>query len=160
MTATVPEPTVPEASMREPTMPGPTVPEASMRELIVLKVILVAAGLVVVGVGGAILTVPDAFHAGNGIVYAGNSSLLSETRAAGGALLAIGLLIALGAFVRRLAFTATVVGTVLYLAYGFARLVSLAVDGPPASALVAATAVELVLGVACGYALVRYRRRA
>ncbi|WP_326549340.1 DUF4345 domain-containing protein [Micromonospora sp. NBC_01813] len=128
---------------------------ARTRVPVAVRAILVVAGLVVVGIGGAILTAPGAFHAGNGIEYAGNSSLLSETRAAGGALLATGVLVTLGAFVRRLTFTASLIGAVVYLAYGLARLLSVAVDGLPADSLVAAAVAELILGVACGYALHR-----
>ncbi|MFV2013238.1 MULTISPECIES: DUF4345 domain-containing protein [unclassified Micromonospora] len=117
------------------------------------KVIFVVAGLVVVGIGGAVLTAPDAFHAGNGIDFAGNSSLLSETRAAGGALLATGILVTLGAFVRRLTFAAALIGATVYLAYGLSRLLSIALDGMPATGLVAAAIAELVLGTACGYVL-------
>ena len=120
------------------------------------SVILAVAGLVAVGVGGAILIAPGAFHAGNGIEYAGNSSLLSETRAAGGALAATGVVVTLGAFVRRLTFTASLVGAVVYLAYGLARLLSVALDGLPADSLVVAAGVELALGLACGFTLVRH----
>ena len=120
--------------------------------------ILAVAGLVVVGVGGAVLTAPAAFHAGNGIEFGGNPSLLSETRAAGGALLATGVLVTLGAVVRRLTFTAALVGTAVYLSYGLSRLFSMAVDGLPSTGLVAATVAELALGAACGYVLYRQRR--
>ncbi|MFY1652076.1 DUF4345 domain-containing protein [Solwaraspora sp. WMMB762] len=122
------------------------------------KVILVVAGLVVVGIGGAVLTTPDTFHAGNGIDFAGNSSLLSEIRAAGGALLATGILVTLGAFVRRLTFAAALIGATVYLAYGLSRLLSIALDGMPATGLIAAAVAELVLGAACGHVLYRNRR--
>ncbi|MFY1695895.1 MULTISPECIES: DUF4345 domain-containing protein [unclassified Solwaraspora] len=120
-------------------------------------VILAVAGLVVVGIGGAVLAAPEAFHAGNDIEFGGNPSLLSEIRAAGGALLATGVLVALGAFVRRLTFTAALVGAAVYLAYGLSRLFSMAVDGLPATGLVAATVAELILGAACGHVLYRQR---
>jgi len=46
-----------------------------------------------------------------------------------GGLLAIGMLVAAGAFVHRLAFTATVVSALIYLSYGLCRIVGMALDG-------------------------------
>ncbi|MEV4712335.1 DUF4345 domain-containing protein [Micromonospora sp. NPDC049374] len=123
------------------------------------RVGLTVAGLVAIVIGGALLTVPATFHAGNGIEYAGNSSLLSEARAAGGSLLATGVLVTLGGYVRRLTFTAALVGAVVYLAYGLSRLLSMALDGPPATGLVAAMVVELILGAVCGRLVLRYDRQ-
>jgi hypothetical protein len=98
-----------------------------------------------------------AFHRANGIDPGGGASLLSEARAAGGALLTTGVLIMLGAFVARLTFTAAVLGTAVCLSYGLARLLSLAWDGRPAGNLMVAAVVELLLGIACVFALVRHR---
>ncbi|MBQ1050889.1 DUF4345 domain-containing protein [Micromonospora sp. C51] len=123
------------------------------------RVGLTVAGLVAIVIGGALLTVPATFHAGNGIEYAGNSSLLSETRGAGGALLATGVLVMLGGYVRRLTYPAALVGAVVYLAYGLSRLLGMMLDGPPAAGLVAATVVELILGVVCGRLVLRYDRQ-
>ncbi|WP_437969379.1 DUF4345 domain-containing protein [Sorangium sp. So ce260] len=120
----------------------------------VVKVTLFIAGLVLIGIGGATLLAPVAFHATSGIELGDSRSLLSETRAAGGSLLGTGALILLGAFSSRLAFTATVVGAVTYVSYGLSRLLSMAADGMPAQGLVLATAVELVLGLSCAAALV------
>ncbi|WP_437537650.1 DUF4345 domain-containing protein [Sorangium sp. So ce726] len=121
---------------------------------------LFVSGLVLFGIGGASLVAPVAFHASSGISLGESSSLLSETRAVGGSLLGAGAVILLGAFVSRLAFTASVLGAVMYLSYGLSRLLSMAVDGMPAQELVLATAVELILGLLCVAALVAHRRRA
>ncbi|GAA3075765.1 DUF4345 domain-containing protein [Streptosporangium carneum] len=129
-----------------------------MRDLRLLRSILFVSGLVVIGIGAATLFAPVAFHEVNGIRLGDDVGLLSETRAAGGALLASGVLIALGAFVSRLAFTAAVVGTLLYLSYGLSRVLSIAVDGVPGSGLVLAAVVETVIGLACAFALVRHLR--
>jgi len=123
----------------------------------VLKGILVVSGLIAMGVGGAILLAPVAFYAENGISLEGRTSLLNEVRAPGGALLVIGVLIAAGAFVRRLTFTSTLVSVLLYVAYGLSRLLSMAVDGIPAEGLVHAAGVELAIGGLGLFALVRYR---
>ncbi|GAA0825443.1 DUF4345 domain-containing protein [Streptosporangium amethystogenes subsp. fukuiense] len=124
-----------------------------------MRLILLVSGVVAVGIGAATLFAPAAFHGANGIELGSDAGLLSETRAAGGALLAAGALILLGAFVARLAFTATVVGAATYLAYGLSRLLSIALDGIPASGLVLAAALELIIGLACAFALVRDRRQ-
>ncbi|MGK4007074.1 DUF4345 domain-containing protein [Sorangium sp. So ce1036] len=132
---------------------------ASMQRWRVETVTLLIAGLVLLGIGGATLLAPAAFHATSGIELGDSRSLLSETRAAGGSLLGSGVLIMLGAFASRLAFTATIVGAVTYVSYGLSRLLSMAVDGMPAQALVLATVVELVLGLSCVAALVWRRER-
>ncbi|MEV8632451.1 DUF4345 domain-containing protein [Streptosporangium sp. NPDC051023] len=122
------------------------------------KAVLLVSGLVAIGIGGAILLAPVAFHEVNGIHLDG-SSLLSETRAPGGALLATGVLITLGAFVPRLTFTAAIAGALTYLSYGLSRVLSVAVDGVPASGLVLSAAVEMVIGLACALVLVRHIRQ-
>ena len=131
----------------------------TMKNSMVLKAILLISGLIAAGVGGVILLMPAAFYAGYGIDLGGNVSLLNEIRAPGGAMLAAGILVMAGAFVARLTFTATVLATVLYLAYGLSRVLSIAIDGLPVEDLVFATVLELVVGAVCLVALVRYRER-
>ncbi|WP_449065044.1 DUF4345 domain-containing protein [Planomonospora algeriensis] len=129
-----------------------------MRNTRSLKFILFVSGLVVIVIGAATLFAPVAFNEFNGVELGGDAGLLSEVRAAGGALLASGVLIMLGAFVPRLAFTAALLGTVTYLGYGLSRVLSIALDGTPGRGLVLAAAVETVLGLACALALVLHRR--
>jgi hypothetical protein len=128
-----------------------------MKNSKVLKTILIISGLIASGIGAAILFAPVAFYATYGIELGGNFSLLNEIRAPGGALLAIGLLIISGAFVDKLAFTAVVVSTLLYLSYGLSRVMSIAIDGMPAEGLVQAAVLEIITGLACVFALVKYR---
>jgi hypothetical protein len=130
-----------------------------MRNARPLKFTLFTSGLVVILIGAATLFAPVAFNEFNGVGLGGDAGLLSEVRAAGGSLLASGVLIVLGAFVPRLAFTAALLGSVTYLSYGLSRVLSIAVDGTPGSGLVLAAAVETALGLACAFVLVRYRRR-
>lgn len=118
-----------------------------------LKVLLFVTGLIGVGIGGAILFVPAEFHATSGMVIGSDENLLSEMRAAGGALLACALIVLLGAFISRLTFTALLLSTVLYLSYGASRLVGMAVDGLPSSNLMAVTVFELGVGMLCALAL-------
>ena len=120
-----------------------------------LKILLFFAGLIGVGIGGAILFAPIAFHATSGIIITDDASLLSEMRAAGGVLFACGFLVLLGSFMRSLTFTSLVLATVLYLSYGVSRLVSMAIDGMPSDSLVLVTGFELAVGVICALALAK-----
>lgn len=107
---------------------------------------LFLAGLAATWIGFALVTDPHAFHATNGIELASAANAMSEVRAPGAALLAFGLLIGSGAFLRRMAHLATVTSAVLYLGYGFGRVVSYALDGNPGEGLLGAMAIEFVLG--------------
>jgi hypothetical protein len=128
-----------------------------MKNSKVLKTILIISGLIATGIGGAILFTPVAFQASAGIDLGGNISLLSEIRRLGGALLASGILIMLGAFVAKLTFTSTVISIMIYLSYGISRILSMAIDGMPAEVLVMATVVEIIIGLVSLFALLKYR---
>lgn len=124
-----------------------------MERTLRLKVLLFIAGMIGVGIGGAILIVPAEFHATGGIVIGNDENLLSEMRAAGGALFACAIIVMLGAFFSRLTFTALVLSTALYLSYGASRLVGMALDGLPSTNLIGVTAFELAVGLVCALAL-------
>lgn len=128
-----------------------------MERTLRLKVLPFIAGMIGVGIGGAILFVPAEFHATGGIVIGSDENLLSEMRAAGGALFACALIVMLGAFFSRLTFTALVLSTALYLSYGTSRLVGMALDGLPSTNLIAVTAFELAVGLVCALALVNQK---
>lgn len=131
-----------------------------MKNSRILKVILVISGLIAVIVGGAILFNPVDFYSMSGIEIGGNISLLNEIRASGGILLASGLLIMSGAFLTELAFTSITVSILLYLSYGSSRIVSMLIDGKPVDELIQATVLEVVIGIICVFALVKYRKKA
>lgn len=124
-----------------------------------LRLLLAACGFVAAGIGATILFAPAAFHATHGIDLGSDPSLLSEVRAPGGALFALGGLIFAGAIVPSLAMLSTSVSAAVYLAYGASRLISLALDGLPESGLIGATAIELALGSACALVLLRSHSR-
>lgn len=128
-----------------------------MQNSAMLKMILIVAGLIGASVGGAILFIPEAFHATTGIRLGGDVSLLNEMRASGGALLASGVFVMSGAWVPKLTFTSTTVAALLYLSYGLSRVLSMVVDGMPDPGLVQVAGVEIVIGTVCVFALVRYR---
>ena len=130
-----------------------------MKNSKVLKAILFVTGLIAASIGGTILVMPAAFYASYGIDLGGNVSLLNEVRASGGILLAAGILIMSGAFMATLTFTAVVVATLLYLSYGLSRILSFTIDGMPSEGLVQAAALEILIGVACVFVLVKYREK-
>ncbi len=128
-----------------------------MKNSKVLKTILFISGLMLAGFGAAILLMPVEMAALNGIDLGGQISLLSETRAPGGALLASGILVISGAFLPKLTFTSVVVSALVYLSYGLSRILGMAIDGMPAEGLVQVTVLEIVTGLVCVFALVKYR---
>ncbi len=119
------------------------------------RTFLVLGSLIAIGIGASLLFAPGSFHASNGIELGSDASLLSEVRAPGGALLALGILIGIGAFVESFTLASTAIAAAVYLAYGGARLLSIALDGVPATGLLGAMATELLIGAACAVALVR-----
>ena len=114
------------------------------------KIILLISGATAVGIGAAILAVPIAFHATNGIALGDNTSLLSEIRAPGGALLTMGLFMLAGLLRQRLAGFSLAVGAAVFLSYGLSRCIAIAVDGWPEQGLVAAA---VVAGIRTGIAV-------
>lgn len=128
-----------------------------MKNSKILNTILLISGLIAAGVGVAILLVPVAFYAGNGVDLGANSSLLNEIRATGGGLLACGILIMSGAFVAKLRFTAIVICMLIYLAYGLSRLLGMAMDGMPTEGLVNAAVLEIIIGLLSVFAFLKYR---
>ena len=129
-----------------------------MRDSKVLKTILIVAGLVGMIVGGANLFVPVAFNASSGIDLGDNISLINEMRASGGGLLLSSIVILMGAFVSRLAFTSTLLATMLYLGYGFSRVVSIMIDGMPSDDLVSVAIFEIFVGLVALFGLWKYQK--
>lgn len=124
-----------------------------------LKTILLISGFIASAIGATILFSPGIFYASYGITLGGNVNLLNEIRASGGALLASGLLIMSGAFVDKMAFTAAVVSTLLYLSYGLSRVLSIVIDGVPVEGLLQAAVLEIVIGLACIFSLILYSEK-
>jgi hypothetical protein len=130
-----------------------------MQNSILLKLILVMAGLIGAIVGAGMLFAPVPFHSSTGIELGDNISLLNEMRTAGGALLAGGLFILAGAFFAKITFSAAIMATLLYLAYGFSRVYSIAVDGAPDEAVYLVMTLEIFVGLICVWALARFREQ-
>jgi hypothetical protein len=126
----------------------------------VTRGLLLASGLLATGIAATILAAPDSFYAGYGIDISSNVSLANELKAPAGALLVAGLLILVGVVRPEHEVTSLAVASVIYLSYGLSRLLSIAVDGFPHSALVNAAMLELALGAVCLLGFVRLRMNA
>ena len=117
------------------------------------KLTLLLSGLVACGIAVTILFAPDAFYSAYGIELAENISLTNELKAPAGVLFIAGLLMLAGVFRARLTTVALIAASAIYLAYGFTRFLSFAVDGVPHSSLVAAATFEIAIGAFCLFSL-------
>lgn len=131
-----------------------------MRNSIVYKIILGLAGLLLVTVGTMLTFNTDAALASSGIDISENINMYNDIRGGGGLVLGLGILVLLGAFIRKLAYTSTIVAIVAYFSYAAGRVISIGFDGPPSEALVRATIIEGVFGVLTLFAFFKYRERA
>jgi len=122
------------------------------------KALLTASGLIAAGIALAILFAPGHFYASYGIDVAGNTNLANELKAPMGILLAAGLFMFVGVVKARFVVPSLAVAALIYLSYGLSRFASMAIDGVPHSGLVAAAAIELVIGALCLAELMFLRR--
>lgn len=117
------------------------------------KLTLGAAGLLALGIGLAITFAPHGFYASYGIALGSDPALLSEMRAPGANLAALGAVIFAGVWRSGMARLSAALGTLLFLAFAFGRMVGIAVDGLPGRGILTALAIEIVIGVLCLLAL-------
>jgi len=125
----------------------------SQRPSLGVTLIALVSGLVGTIIGAAILLTPVEFHAAAGIVVGESASLRNEMRASGGALLASGLFVVVGAFRGDLTFAAVLLAAMTYLAFGLSRAFSIVVDGVPDEMLVIVAALEIAWGLVCASAV-------
>jgi hypothetical protein len=123
------------------------------------RTVLAVGGFVLVAVGGGSALALEPFLASYEVVVAADAGLRSELRAGGMLLLALGVIVICGAVVPRLATVSAILATTAYGAYTLGRALSWVLDGAPASGLIAAGAIELVLAVASAWVLLRLTRR-
>ena len=128
-----------------------------MKNSKVLKGILLILGLVLIVLGTWRVTNPINFYANSGILLGNDVRMLNEVRAAGGVVVSFGILIILGAFIARLAYTSTLVSIVLFLSFGFTRLLSIAIDGDPGEKIVQGIIFEFIFGLLGVFAFFKYR---
>lgn len=119
------------------------------------KTALGIAGLTALGIGGAILAAPVAFYAGYGIVLTQDASLLSELRAPGTGLAALGAIMLAGLVRAGWAPFSLMAALTVYLAFPAGRLASLVMDGVPSGGIIGALVIELAIAGLC---LAAFRR--
>ena len=125
----------------------------------VLKIILFFLGLPLIVFGTWRLTMPISFYDFSGLILGSDVGGLSEARGAGGMILVAGILILLGAFSAKLRFTSTVLVILVFLSFGFARLLGIAIDGMPGEMLIQGIIGEFVMGSIGVFAFLKYRKK-
>lgn len=117
------------------------------------QALLACSAAISLGVGTALAFFPVQFRASFGVASEHDAGALSEIRAPGGALIALGLLMLLGCASKAHRATGLRVASATFLGYGLARAVGFAIDGAPSADLLQAAAVELSFGAAAAVAL-------
>lgn len=114
---------------------------------LLIRLFLALSGAIALAIGLTILLMPHALFASNHVTLGSDPNLLSEIRAPGGVLVLCGAIMLGGAFRQALFRAALLAGAAVFSTYGLSRLVSVILDGLPASSLVWAMVIELVIGV-------------
>lgn len=112
-----------------------------------LKLFLIISGLLLTFIGGATLFAPVAMKASAGIDISNNISIINDIRATSALILVIALITLLGAFVKKLTFTSSLISFLLFLSLGIGRSMSILIDGLPVDGLIKATGLEFILGI-------------
>jgi hypothetical protein len=120
------------------------------------KLALGCAGGLALPIGLFILVAPTAFYAGYGIDLSPDASLLSELRAPGAGLAALGAVMLMGVFRDNWAALARAAALIVYLGFPAGRMLGLALDGLPSASVLAALGVELTVAALC---LAAFRHR-
>lgn len=113
--------------------------------------LVLAAAALALYIGVSLVLDPVGFQEAAGIRMPSDPRLASDLRGSGGVLVSTGLVMLLGAIQRRLWGAALAAGAVVYLSYGFARVVGITLDGVAPQLSVAYAVVELVLGGALAW---------
>jgi len=126
-----------------------------MKKINLIKLLLFISGIIAILIGTSLLFFPIEFEASAGVTIDANASSLSEVRSSGGLIFASGIIILIGIFKRSLIIISLVISSLLYLAYGFSRIISLVLDGIPHESILIAAIVEIIVGVISILALKR-----
>ena len=110
------------------------------------KIILGLAGFTAFAIGSFITFAPIAFYASYGIALDSDPNLLNELRGPGANLAALGAVAMAGLFIHSLAKTSVVIAMVIFLAFPVGRVIGIIADGMPSESVLAALAIEVVVG--------------
>lgn len=109
------------------------------------RIALAVSGITALAIGSVILFAPHAFYASYGIALGQDPNLLSELRAPGAGLAALGAIMLAGLARAAIAPASLVAALAVYLAFPLGRIVSIAVDGLPSGSVLGALAIEIVI---------------
>jgi len=130
-----------------------------MKNSKVLKAILILLSVPLIVLGLWRLLDPIGFFEFSGLLLSADAGLLSEARGTGGAVVAFGFLILLGAFKKNLSYTSTITAMILFLGFGIARVIGVVVDGNPGGMIFQGIIGEFVMGLLALFALIKYREK-
>jgi len=110
------------------------------------RIILLLTGLVALLVGVSITFAPELVYASYDVELDVSSTQMSEIRGPAGAFVGVALYLLVSATRERMIRVGLAVASVLYLGTAGGRIVSYLADGEPATSLVWATVIEIILG--------------
>jgi hypothetical protein len=116
---------------------------------ILQKIALGLSGITAIGIGAFILAAPDAFYASYGITLGDDPSLISELRAPAAGLAALGAVMLAGLWRSTMTPVSITVALTVFLAFPAGRIVGLAIDGMPSTAVIGALVFELAIAALC-----------
>lgn len=111
------------------------------------KIALAGSGIILSGIGAALMIAPQAFLELSDVIVQRDPGLMSELSAPGGLLLIAGAIMIVGAVKRHFANLGLVVGALVYGSYGFGRITSMVLHGVPSQSLISATFIELAIAI-------------
>ncbi len=110
------------------------------------KIILGFAGFIAFAIGSFITLAPVAFYAGYGINLDNDPNLLNELRGPGANLAVLGAVVMAGLFIQSLTKTSIAIALVIFLAFPVGRVIGIIADGLPSESVLAALAIEVIVG--------------
>ncbi|MEM1187777.1 MAG: DUF4345 domain-containing protein [Pseudomonadota bacterium] len=128
-----------------------------MKRLELHSGVLILAGLTATAIGSYIALAPLAFYEGYNLPLAGSIDMLSELRATGTNLAALGAVMVFGALKTSLRPLALATSLIVFSAFTGGRLLSLLIDGQPGSGVLLALLIEATLASLCLLAFLRHR---
>ena len=128
-----------------------------MKDSKVLKIILFLLGLILFILGSWRLINPISFFENSGLALSYDVGLLNEARATGGVVVGFGILILLGTFFQKLSYTSTIAAFVIFLSFGFSRVIGIILDGNPGESIIQGILFEFTFGLLGLFALYKYR---
>lgn len=110
------------------------------------KIVLGFSGFIAFAIGSFITLAPVAFYASYGINLDNDPNLLNELRGPGANLAVLGAIVIAGLFIQALNKTSIAIALVIFLAFPVGRVIGIIADGMPSESVLAALAIEIVVG--------------